>query len=376
MRIALVVTGGLDRSGREHVIPALVSLLERLARRHEVVAFVLRYHQEPCRYELCGAVVRDLGRPEGILRQVRALSRAVREEGRFDIIHGYWAVPAGLAAATVGKRLSIPSVVTFDSGEFVAFPDLGYGLQRTVSMRLAVRATAALAAATTVCSQYQATLAQRHGTESRIIPFGVDPQRFNRFGTASGRTGEAAQRSPHTEGSGRLLHVASLNPVKDQATLIRAFAQVLERGLDVTLDIVGEDTTAGRIAEMARQAGAADHVTFHGYMPGDQLADLYRRSHLFVLSSRHEAAGVVLLEAAACGLPIVGTSVGYIADWAPERATAVPPADPDALARAIADLLRDRDRRERQAASAAQWASLHDVDWTARRLDELYAALA
>jgi glycosyltransferase involved in cell wall biosynthesis len=366
MRIALVVTGGLDRSGREHVIPALVSLLDRLAGRHDVVAFVLRYHQEPCRYELRGAVVRDLGRPEGILRQVRALTEAVREEGRFDIIHGYWAVPAGLAAATVGKRLSIPSVVTFDSGEFVAFPDLGYGLQRTVRMRLAVRATAALAGATTVCSQYQAALARRHGTEPHVIPFGVDSQRFNRLDTAW----------RHNAGPRRLLHVASLNPVKDQTTLLRAFAQVLELGVDVTLDIVGEDTTAGRMTQMALQAGAADRVTFHGYLPGDQLAELYKRSHLFVLSSRHEAAGVVLLEAAACGLPIVGTSVGYIADWAPERATAVPLADPDALARAIVDLLGDRDRRERQAASAAQWASLHDVDWTARRLDELYAALA
>jgi glycosyltransferase involved in cell wall biosynthesis len=366
MRIALVVTGGLDRSGREHVIPALVSLLDRLARRHDVVAFVLRYHKEPCRYELRGAVVHDLGRPEGLLRQVRALTEAMRKERRFDIIHGYWAVPAGLAAATVGKRLSIPSVVTFDSGEFVAFPDLGYGLQRSTRMRLAVRATAALAGATTVCSQYQAVLARRHGTEPHVIPFGVDPQQFNRTDTARPRDGRPC----------RLLHVASLNPIKDQATLLRAFAQVLERGIEATLDIAGEDTTAGLIAEIARQAGAADRVTLHGYVPGDRLAELYRRSHLFVLSSRHEAAGVVLLEAAACGLPIVGTSVGYIADWAPERATAVPPGDPNALASAIVDLLRNRDRRERQAVAAAQWASLHDVDWTARRLDELYATLA
>jgi glycosyltransferase involved in cell wall biosynthesis len=366
MRIALVVTGGLDRSGREHVIPALVSLLDRLARRHDVVAFVLRYHQEPCRYELHGAVVRDLGRPEGILVQVRALTKAMREEGRFDIVHGYWAVPAGLAAATAAKRLSIPSVVTFDSGEFVAFPDLDYGLQRTVRMRLAVRTTAALAGATTVCSEYQAVLARKHGIEPHVIPFGVDLQRFNRLETAP-----ADNECPC-----RLLHVASLNPVKDQATLLHAFAQLLERGVDVTLDIVGEDTTAGRITQIAREAGAAERVTFHGYMPGDRLAELYRRSHLFVLSSRHEAAGVVLLEAAACGLPIVGTSVGYLADWAPGRATAVPPGDPNALARAIVDLLRDRDRRERQAASAAQWASLHDVDWSTRRLEELYASLA
>src|SRR4051794_2353818 len=106
MRIALVVTGGLDSSGREQVIPALVSLLERLATRHDVVAYVLRYHHTACRYALGGAVVRDLGRPEGIWRQIRALANAVREDGPFDVIHGYWPLPAGLAASVVGRRFS------------------------------------------------------------------------------------------------------------------------------------------------------------------------------------------------------------------------------------------------------------------------------
>src|SRR5215813_8817052 len=82
MRIAIVVTGGVDRSGRERVIPALISFIERQARRHEVVVYALRYHERPCTYPLVGATVHDLGRPRGLRRQYGALVRALGRDGR------------------------------------------------------------------------------------------------------------------------------------------------------------------------------------------------------------------------------------------------------------------------------------------------------
>ena len=129
MRVAMVVTGGVDRSGRDRVIPALLALIERLAMRHEVVVYVLRYLDRATTYPLLGATVRDLGRPRGILRQYAALVNAMASDGPFDVVHGYWALPAGLAATLAGRRLGVPSVVTCDSGEFVALPEIGYGAQ-------------------------------------------------------------------------------------------------------------------------------------------------------------------------------------------------------------------------------------------------------
>ena len=75
MRIGLVVSGGLDRSGREHVVPSLLWLVERLARRHDMHVFVLHYYPEPCSYPLLGATVQDIGRVEGPpgLRRVRGV---------------------------------------------------------------------------------------------------------------------------------------------------------------------------------------------------------------------------------------------------------------------------------------------------------------
>jgi len=65
MRIGLVVTGGVDRSGRERVVPSLLWLIERLARRHEVHVFALHYYRDPCTYPLLGATVHDVGRVDG-----------------------------------------------------------------------------------------------------------------------------------------------------------------------------------------------------------------------------------------------------------------------------------------------------------------------
>jgi len=360
MRIALVVSGGVDRSGRERVIPALLWFIERLARRHDVVVYVLRYHQKPCSYSLLGATVHDLGRPRGLRRQYFALLRALRRDGAFDIVHGYWVLPAGLVAAAVGQRLGVPSVVTLDSGELVGIPDLRYGLQRLWRQRLAVKLTLHLASRLTVCSQYMQDLAGAHGVRPDVIPIGVDPDVFS--------PGVRPVEGPPW----RLVHVASLNPVKDQPTLLAAFQRLVLHGPEIHLDIAGEDTLSGAIQDLSRQFQVDRHVTFHGVQPTEAIAALYRQAHLVVVSSRHEAACVVALEAAAAGVPVVGTAVGYIADWAPERAVAVPPADSAALAGAIEATLADFLRRRLMAAAAREWTLAHDADWSAAQFERLY----
>ena len=174
----------------------------------------------------------------------------------------------------------------------------------------------------------------------------------------------------------RLMHAANLNPVKDQTTLLGAFQRAQAQLSTLHLDIVGHDTLAGAVQRQARDLGVDRDVTFHGFLPTDAMIPLYQRAHLCVLSSRHEAAGVVALEAAACGVPTVGSAVGYLADWTPDRAVAVAPASPGALADAIVGLLRNPERRARIGAAARRWTLAHDADWTATQFERLYIGLA
>ena len=363
VRVAIVVPGGVDSSGRHRVIPSLLSFIARLAANHDVVVYVLRYHTEPRSYSLLGATIRDLGSPAGIRRQYAALVRALNRDEPFDVIHGWWALPSGLVSALAGRRLGVPSVVTCDSGEFAAIPDIDYGSQAYRRRRLAVAATVRLATRITVCTQYQADLATASRARCEIVPIGVDTSLFTPGATPEGPPW-------------RLLHVASLNRVKDQPTLLGAFRHVLDRGVDAHLDIVGEDTLNGSIHTLADRLGLDARVTFHGVLTSDQLVPLYHRAHLLVVSSRHEAAGVVALEASACGVPIVGTAVGYLADWTPHRARTVPPRDWQGLGAAIVDLLADRAARERTRRSAREWTLAHDADWTALRFSRIYGEIA
>jgi glycosyltransferase involved in cell wall biosynthesis len=361
MRIALVATGGFDASGRERVIPALLWLTERLARRHDVAVYVLNYLAEPRSYQLAGATIHDLGRPLGMLRSYRALVRALRRDGPFDVLHAYWAVPAGLAGGLAARRLGIPVVLTLDSGELVALPDIGYGLQRGMRSRGAVSVAVALASTVTVSTRYMEALAAAHGIRPRVIPIGVDTQLF--------RPGWRPPPPPW-----RLLHVASLNPVKDQHTLLEAFRLVRERAPGCQLDIVGEDTMRGALHSRAETLGLSKAVVFHGFLPSEELVALYQQAHAFVLSSRHEAANVAVLEAAACGTPVVGTRVGHLADWT--FVPTVAPADPHALARAILDVLDNSSRAAAIAEAARHWAATHDADWTAAAFERVYQELA
>jgi len=94
-----------------------------------------------------------------------------------------------------------------------------------------------------------------------------------------------------------------------------------------------------------------------------------------VVSSHHEADPMVMLEAAIAGVPTVGSSVGHIAEWAPDAAVAVPPGDPAALASAITALISDEPRRMAIARAAQRRALAMDADASAVAIDRVYSAM-
>jgi len=371
MKIAVVVTGGLHPSGTEQVVPSWLALFERLAKSHDIHAFALRHLDEAQSYRLRGITVHDLGRPSaamGLTRraQERALARALDAHGPFDLIHGFWADPAGQLAARAGRRLRIPSVVTCDSGEFVSLRAIKYGSQRTWLGRRAVKEACALASRVHVCSRFMATLASERRIKTTTIPLTSVTSRAATIKPPARRDADAPFR---------LVQVASLSRVKNQRLLLDALRVVREK-MDATLDLVGEDTLSGSLQRHAASIGVDPHVTFHGFLPQEHVLEVLSHADLYVQTSLHEAAGVSVLEAAAAGVPIVGTAVGFVQDWSPLKAMAVGDAIPESLADAILTLHDDIDRRRSMAAAARTFAIAHDATWAAGQFDELYRQVA
>jgi glycosyltransferase involved in cell wall biosynthesis len=170
----------------------------------------------------------------------------------------------------------------------------------------------------------------------------------------------------------RLVHIASLNEVKDQPTLLRALRRLVDAGRKIELDVVGEDTLGGRIQTLAAELGLAQAVRFHGFLTQRELRPLVEVAHVAVISSRHEAGPLAVLEAAVTGVPTVGTAVGHIAEWSPDAALAVPCGDPAALEAGVAALLDDEDLRLSMAAAAQRNAALENAEHTARGFDAVY----
>jgi glycosyltransferase involved in cell wall biosynthesis len=370
MKIAMVVSGGLHPSGEEQVVPSLLALFERLAKIHQIHAFALKHLPAPKTYALRGFTVHDLGRPSarlGLARwaQERALNRALDAEGAFDLIHGFWADPAGQLAARAGRRLKIPSVVTCDSGEFVAIAKIKYGSQRTANGRRAVKEACELATSVHVCTRFMSALAAAHGVTTTVIPLSSVASRVSTLATAVSR---------RASGPFRLVQIASLSRVKNQKLLIDALPIVREK-IDAHLDLVGEDTLGGQLQQHTATIGMTDHVTFHGFLPQPRVIEILDNSDLYVQSSLHEAAGVAVLEAAASGVPAVGTHCGYIADWSPSKALAVGDAIPESLADAVLAMHGDGDRRRSIAALARTFSIAHDAAWSAAQFDQLYRSL-
>jgi glycosyltransferase involved in cell wall biosynthesis len=361
MRIALVVPGGVDRSGEYRVIPALLALIGRLSLHNEVHVFALSQEAQPCTWQLDGAHVHNIGARRTRLRAVRAIIKMHRSS-HFDVIHAIWSGSCGLVAAAAGTLLRIPSLVHVAGGELAAIPDIGYGGALTWRGRL--REAVILRAVSTVTAASEPVIAALSaiGIAAHRVPLGVDLQSW-------------PPRDPvrrRHDGPARLIHVASLNRVKDQPTLLRALATLMNAGLSFDMDVVGEDTLHGEIQALAGRLGLSQRVRFRGFLPQRQLRPLLEAADLIVHSSRHETGPLVVLEAAVVGVPTVGTLVGHIAEWAPEAAISVPVGDWSALASSIRRLLEDEDLRMRIAGEAYKRAVREDAGHTAKCFLALY----
>ncbi|MER7112073.1 glycosyltransferase [Streptomyces sp. NPDC000229] len=175
-----------------------------------------------------------------------------------------------------------------------------------------------------------------------VVPCGVDTEQFCPEGPAAGRDGGHRYR---------LLQLGRLVPRKGAAVSITALTRLPDTELLVVggppADRLHDDPEVRRLREIARLAGVADRVRFTGGVPPEDVASLLRSADVVLCPADYEPFGIVPLEAMACGRPVVASAVGGQLDTVadPDTGRLVPPRDPDALARAVGELLADPAQR-------------------------------
>ena len=194
-------------------------------------------------------------------------------------------------------------------------------------------------------------------------------------------TAAIAPRVPAQE-TRTILHVARLVDMKGTCDLIRAVAALPARHADARLVIIGDGERRRSLEALAGTLSlGGDRVRFLGALPHAEALDWMRGAAMLVLPSirtttgRTEGLGMVLLEAAATGVPIIGSRVGGIPEAVRDGETGflVPPQDPAALARRIGDLLDDPALRARMGRAARRFVEQHfDSRRQTTRLEALY----
>ena len=207
-----------------------------------------------------------------------------------------------------------------------------------------------------------------------VVPNGIDPARF---APRSDEARDALLREIGAEDGGFVVGtVGRLEPAKDQATLLDAFAILLRRRPDARLVLVGDGRLRASLEARAARSGLSGRVAFLGARP--DVPRLLRSFDAFALSSLTEGYSLALLEASACALPIVATDVGGNREIVADGRTGhlVPPGSPERLAGALCALAEDAAGRRALGAEARGWAlGEATTDVMSSRYEALYRAI-
>jgi len=273
------------------------------------------------------------------LRPLLDVLRLIRQE-RVDIVHSH-GKGAGLYGRLAARRAGIPSVHTFHGIHHAEYP-LGLGRAYLVLERRLARMTQAIVHVSESQAREAVALGLAPSDRSHVIVNGIDAARV----AAAAMTRAAARQSLGLEPDALMLGtIARFDRVKALDALLCAFAVVAATQPAARLLLVGDGPQAPRLRALAASLGVEERVRFPGF-----LADACRllpALDLYISASRKEGLPLALLEAMACGLPVVATRVPGHVDVIEHGATGLlaAPDDPQALGLAMGDLLADPARR-------------------------------
>lgn len=357
-RLAIITPGGIGAGIDGQGFPALMQIVSHLSKHYEVDvyshAFVTNemanvgFHFAPRWLSI------------SLLRwsylKLSFLKNHFKKN--YDLLFAFWGYPAGALTVMLGRFLNRPTMVYVLGGESAAVPEIKYGLMLNFFTRSMVLKTCEHATTLMALTNFQVEHLRKRGVNRKIevIPFGADKKLF--FGS---------ERKPSD--ILKIVHVANITPVKDQAALIRAFA-IIKSQIKAQLRIVGPDFMRGGIQSLAKELGVADDIEFVGWKRYNEIPVMLSDADCFMLTSLSEAQNDSITEAMMCGLLAVSTRVGIMADLGNEYGVVGEIGDHQSLAREVISVYKDPLLWKKRIDKSHAWALAHDLGWTLDRITE------
>jgi len=281
------------------------------------------------------------------------------------VLHAHMLLPDGLAATLLKKKFKLPVVCTAHGSDVNIYP-----FANPLNMRLTRRALKDADAVAAVSNKLKDGIEKltKAAKDISVIYNGADLAKFKPISK------ERAKEMLGVSGEGRgILFVGNLIKLKCIDVLIKAFFRLKRKMPDgrLKLFLIGEGPEKKGLLSLARLLKLEEHVIFLGAKPHDEIPLWLNMADTFVLPSASEGFPTIIVEALACGIPIISTNVGGVQEAVIEGKTAllVKPHDVDGLAEAMGRVLKEADladsmrKNQKDFPGAFTWAGNAQAYW-------------
>ena len=358
-RIGIIVPGGIGTGHNNIGVPVLERIVMLLSADFEITVFSLFKINE--NYKQTNFELISISGSGTLSKTLKFIVLFIRHhfKKRFHVVHGFWGMPSGFVAVLMGKFFRIKSIVSVLGGDAISLPEINYGQLQKKIPRVLVLWALSEADEVIALTRYLSDNLKAHSLkrEIRVIPWGIDTSLFN------------FEDRPLSQPI-RFLHIANLNAVKDQATMLKAF-KIISDKVPSVLNIIGEGVMEAQVKTMVTDLNLMDKVNFLGILPYEKLPDHYHEADILLHTSLSEGQSEVVTEAMSSGVIVCGTKVGLLYD-VPDCCVSVPVRDFQGLANEVFRLLNDPERISKIKQRAHSWTSHHSIHWTAEQISESY----
>jgi glycosyltransferase involved in cell wall biosynthesis len=266
----------------------------------------------------------------------RFIPALLREKGYPDVVHVNIAWKTAIWANYLRKRYDWPMVVTENSTEYQPGALFNIRKQNRWRQRLTAQLFQNSRCFISVSEQLAAVVQQLYGPMPwTVVPNAVNTQLFFPV--------EKKVRDKF-----RIIHISTLTYQKDPEGLLRVFSQLLDKLPDLEIEILAPATEL--LEQWLQSSDHSNRIIFTGLVPYDQVAKRLQQADLLVLFSRYENLPCVILEALCCGIPVVSTDVGGVAEVISEfNGRLVKNEDENGLLKAILEVKANYRQYDREA---------------------------
>lgn len=291
----------------------------------------------------------------GYLKKIKRIKDLVKEINP-DILHAHYASSYGLLGALCNYH---PYVISLWGSDVLLFPKEGF-IQKQVLKYNFNKSDEIFST-----SEYMAKEAKKYTDKNiHITPFGIDMNIFN----------DKEERSNNEINIGI---VKSLEKVYGIEYLINAFKIIIDKYPDkkINLNIVGKGTQKDALKDLVVNLKLENTVKFLGTMPLENIGKFYNKTHIAVVPSLSESFGVTVLEAEACGVPVIVSDIEAFEETSivGETSLMCKKKDVTSLVECMSKLIEDEDLRIRMGKCGKEFVSKnYEINHTFNRINDLY----